>query len=70
MKPSHTFALAWVGWYLMMPPTSPPNSYVINDAAPLSKRFLMESFDSAELYKQALGNKESVELERLHKDRS
>ena len=30
----------------------------------------MESFDSAELYKQALAKKESDELDRLHTDRS
>ncbi len=66
MKARHASALALVGWYLMMPPTSPPNGYVINDAAPLSKWLLMESFDTAESCKKALAKKESDESDRLN----
>jgi hypothetical protein len=65
MKLRHAAALALVGWYLMMPPTSPPNSFTINEAAPLSKWYLIESFDSAESCKRALAEKGSAASDRF-----
>jgi len=40
MKLGHTVALAFMGWYLMMPP--------VNDlVAPLNQWFIIDSFDQA-----------------------
>jgi hypothetical protein len=50
MNPRHGAALALVGWYLMMPPTTPgPGGQLLwQSAVPLSQWQNAHSFDSAE----------------------
>ena len=51
MNPRHAAALALVGWYLMVPPTSskltPDGGHYPNPSAPISEWNLHSSYDSA-----------------------
>jgi hypothetical protein len=43
----HLFALALVGWYLMVPPRSADKKLPADDSAPMSKWEIVHSYDSA-----------------------
>lgn len=49
----HSAALALVGWYLMVPPSTPagltnPDATLINGSAPIAQWFIRSSYDSAQ----------------------
>jgi hypothetical protein len=52
MKPRHAAALALVGWYLMVPPTT--KNHVVHYEEPISGWQIIDSFDTAQACKDML----------------
>jgi hypothetical protein len=54
VKRRHAAALAFVGWYLMMPPDSIKIPHSVDSAAPLSRWSIVTSFDTSASCEKAL----------------
>jgi hypothetical protein len=68
----HTAALAFVGWYLMMPPDSAKVPHSVDSEAPLSHWITVATFDTSENCEKALAelqskNQDPIELDKTGK---
>ena len=73
MKLRHAAALAFVGWYLMMPPTPQDLSLLADPTPPLSVWFLKQSFDTAkecESARRAEDHEAELEMHDITKARA
>ena len=66
----HFAALAFVGWYLMMPPDSAKIPHDVEPDAPLSRWVNVASFDTEDHCEKALTNIQSSELDPLTLDKT
>lgn len=67
-KSRHVAALAFVGWYLMMPPDSAKIPHSVDLTAPLSRWSVVVTFDTSEHCEKALAelqskNRDPIELD-------
>jgi hypothetical protein len=68
----HVATLAFVGWYLMMPPDSSRIPHSVDMTAPLSRWSIVTSFDTSEKCEKALAelqskNQDPIELDTTGK---
>jgi len=72
LKSCHFVALAFVGWYLMMPPDSAKVPHSVDSEAPLSHWITVATFDTSENCEKALAqlqnkNQDPIELDKTGK---
>ena len=63
-------ALAFVGWYLMMPPDSAKIPHEVETEAPLSHWITVTSFDTEENCEKALANVQNNEQDPIALDKT
>ncbi len=68
VKRRHVAALAFMGWYLMMPPDSTKVPHSVDSAAPLSRWSIVVSFDTSESCEKALADLQSKERDPIELD--
>jgi len=66
----HLAALAFVGWYLMMPPDSAKIPHSVDAGAPLSHWFVVTNFDSEENCEKALADIQNKEQDPIELDKT
>jgi len=66
----HLAALAFVGWYLMMPPDSAKIPHDVDSDTPISRWVVVTSFDTEDNCEKALGDIQNSEQDPVTLDKT
>jgi hypothetical protein len=70
LKSRHLAALAFVGWYLMMPPDSAKIPHDVDSDTPISRWVVVTSFDTEDNCEKALGDIQNSEQDPVTLDKT
>ena len=70
LKSCHFVALAFVGWYLMMPPDSAKVPHSVDSEAPISHWITVATFDTSENCEKALAGLQHKEQDPIELDKT
>ena len=70
LKSRHLAALAFVGWYLMMPPDSSKIPHDVDSDTPISRWVVVTSFDTEDNCEKALGDIQNSEQDPVTLDKT
>ncbi len=70
LKSRHLAALAFVGWYLMMPPDSPKIPHDVDADVPLAHWIVVTSYDTEDNCEKALGDIQNSEQDPVTLDKA
>ena len=69
-KIRHAAALAFVGWYLMMPPDSAKVPHSVDSEAPLSRWIIVATYDTQDNCEKALADIQHKEQDPIELDKT
>lgn len=69
-KIRHTAALAFVGWYLMMPPDSAKIPHAVDSEAPLSRWIVVATFDTEDNCEKVLAGVQNKQQDPIELDKT
>ena len=70
LKSCHAAALAFVGWYLMMPPDSAKVPHSVDSEAPLSRWIIVATYDTQDNCEKALADIQHKEQDPIELDKT
>ena len=70
LKSCHFVALAFVGWYLMMPPDSAKVPHSVDSEAPLSRWIIVATYDTQDNCEKALADIQHKEQDPIELDKT